>query len=65
MGAADKIRWIRSSSAANTEAHFKNAFVRVIDDVIPPGRSEPKHRHPHGMVIAVKDAETDQASHLG
>jgi hypothetical protein len=38
---------------------FENAFVRVIDDVIPPGVAEPKHRHPHGVVIAIEDADTE------
>ncbi len=38
---------------------FENAFVRVIDDVIPPGVSEPKHHHPHGVVVALVDADTE------
>jgi len=38
---------------------FENAFVRVIDDVIPPGVSEPKHHHPHGVVVAIQDADTE------
>ena len=38
---------------------FENAFVRVIDDVIPPGVSEPKHHHPHGVVVAIEDADTE------
>jgi hypothetical protein len=38
---------------------FENAFVRVIDDVIPPGASEPKHRHTHGVVISLEDADTE------
>lgn len=38
---------------------FENTFVRVIDDVIPPGVSEPKHRHPHGVVVALEDADTE------
>jgi hypothetical protein len=42
---------------------FENAFVRVIDDVIPPGVSEPKHRHPHGVVIALEDADTETHSY--
>ncbi|MGI9075200.1 MAG: hypothetical protein ACR2JB_28655 [Bryobacteraceae bacterium] len=42
---------------------FENAFVRVIDDVIPPGVSEPKHRHPHGVVIALEDADTETRSY--
>jgi predicted metal-dependent enzyme (double-stranded beta helix superfamily) len=42
---------------------FENTFVRVIDDVIPPGVSEPKHRHPHGVVIAVEDGDTESRSY--
>ncbi len=42
---------------------FENAFVRIIDDVIPPGVSEPKHRHPHGVVIALEDADTETRSY--
>ncbi|HEX4773425.1 MAG TPA: hypothetical protein VH351_21515 [Bryobacteraceae bacterium] len=42
---------------------FENAFVRIIDDVIPPGVSKPKHRHPHGVVIAVEDADTETRSY--
>jgi hypothetical protein len=38
---------------------FENSFVRVIDDVIPPGVSEPKHRHPNGVVVALEDADTE------
>lgn len=38
---------------------FENAFVRVIDDVIPAGVSEPKHRHPHGIVVALADADIE------
>ncbi len=38
---------------------FENAFVRVIDDSIPPGVSEPKHHHPHGVVVALVDADTE------
>ena len=42
---------------------FENAFVRVIDDVIPPGVSEPKHHHPHGVVVAIEDADTETRSY--
>jgi hypothetical protein len=42
---------------------FENSFVRVIDDVIPPGVSEPKHRHPHGVVIALEDPDTETRSY--
>lgn len=44
---------------------FENPFVRVIDDVIPPGISEPKHRHPHGVVVALVDADTETHSYPG
>jgi hypothetical protein len=44
---------------------FENAFVRVIDDVIPPGVSEPKHRHPHGVVVALENADTQTHSYPG
>ncbi len=42
---------------------FENAFVRAIDDVIPPGVSEPKHHHPHGVVVALVDADTETRSY--
>jgi|HubBroStandDraft_6_1064221.scaffolds.fasta_scaffold41393_6 hypothetical protein len=38
---------------------FENGFVRVIDDSIPPGAAEPRHRHPHGVVITLADAQTE------
>jgi hypothetical protein len=38
---------------------LENAFVRVIDDRIPPGVTEPKHRHPHGLSVTMTDADTD------
>src|SRR3954453_9358816 len=44
---------------------FENAFVRIINDVIPPGVSEPKHRHQHGVVIALEDADTETRSYPG
>ena len=30
---------------------FENAFVRVIDDQIPPGVTEPRHRHRHSVSV--------------
>lgn len=44
---------------------FENAFVRVIDDVIPPGVSEPKHHHPRGLVITLADADVETKSGAG
>jgi hypothetical protein len=31
---------------------FENTFVRVLDVRLPPGKLEPRHRHPHGASIA-------------
>ena len=28
-----------------------NKFVRVLDVHLPPGKIEPRHRHPHGMSV--------------
>jgi quercetin dioxygenase-like cupin family protein len=30
---------------------FENAFVRVLEVRVPPGKTEPRHRHPHGMSV--------------
>ena len=37
--------------AATQKLIFENEFVRVIDDQIPAGVTEPLHRHRHGVVI--------------
>ena len=34
---------------------FENAFVRVLDVHIPPGKTEPRHRHPHGLSVYFSD----------
>jgi len=34
---------------------FENEYVRVIDDVIPVGVTEPMHHHPHGVVVYLTD----------
>lgn len=36
---------------------FENAFVRVLDVHLPPGKVEPRHRHPHGMSVYFTDWE--------
>ena len=36
---------------------FENAFVRVLDVRLPPGKVEPRHRHPHGMSVYFTDWE--------
>jgi quercetin dioxygenase-like cupin family protein len=34
---------------------FENAFVRVLDVHVAAGKSEPRHRHPHGMSVYFTD----------
>ena len=34
-----------------------NAFVRVLDVRLPPGKIEPRHRHPHGLSVYFTDWE--------
>jgi quercetin dioxygenase-like cupin family protein len=34
---------------------FENTFVRVLDVHIPPGKTEPRHRHPHGLSVYITD----------
>lgn len=34
---------------------FENQFVRVLDVHLPPGKIEPRHRHPHGMSVYFTD----------
>jgi len=34
-----------------------NAFVRVLDVRLPPGKVEPRHRHPHRMSVYFTDWE--------
>ena len=36
---------------------FENSFVRVLDVHLPPGKVEPRHRHPHGMSVYFTDWE--------
>lgn len=36
---------------------FENGFVRVLDVHLPPGKVEPRHRHPHGMSVYFTDWE--------
>jgi len=34
---------------------LENKFVRVLDVRLPPGKVEPRHRHPHGMSVYFTD----------
>jgi hypothetical protein len=44
---------------------FENQFVRVIDDIIPPGVTEPRHRHRHGVAVYLSDYTTEQVTDDG
>jgi hypothetical protein len=39
---------------------FENKFVRVIQAQVPAGQLEPKHRHPHGLTVYLKDYTIEQ-----
>jgi hypothetical protein len=34
---------------------FENAFVRVLEVRVPPGKTEPRHRHSHGVTVYFND----------
>jgi quercetin dioxygenase-like cupin family protein len=36
---------------------FENQFVRVLDVHLPPGKVDPRHRHPHGLSVYFTDWE--------
>jgi hypothetical protein len=42
---------------------LENPFVRVIDDRIPVGVTEPKHKHARGITIALSDYDIEQKTY--
>jgi hypothetical protein len=42
---------------------LENSLVRVIDDRIPVGVTEAKHRHAHGITIALTDYDIEQKTY--
>jgi len=59
-------RWAASQSSADpldpvvvaADTHkvaFENSFVRVLEVRLPPGKVEPRHRHPHGLSVYFSD----------
>jgi hypothetical protein len=42
---------------------FENPFVRAIDDRIPAGIAEPKHRHAHGLTITLADWDSESVAY--
>ena len=41
---------------------FENQFVRVLDDQIPPGVTEPMHKHRHGVVVYLNANTSEQTT---
>jgi hypothetical protein len=44
---------------------FENQYVRVIQEKVPPGVAQPKHRHAHGMLIPLADSEIESVDDPG
>lgn len=44
---------------------FENQLVRVIDDQIPPGVTEPMHRHRHSVSVYMSDYTNEQTTQDG
>lgn len=36
---------------------FENAFMRVLEVHVPPGKVEPRHRHPRGLSVYLADQD--------
>jgi hypothetical protein len=51
--------------AATQHLILENKFVRVIDDQIPVGVTEPMHRHPHGVVVYLSNYTNEQTTQDG
>src|SRR5215471_17834294 len=51
--------------AASQKLIFENQFVRVIDDQIPPGVTEPMHRHRHGVSVYLNAYVNEQITQDG
>jgi quercetin dioxygenase-like cupin family protein len=52
--AADALDPVRVAPDTHRVA-FENSFVRVLEVHIPPGKTEPRHRHPHGLSVYLTD----------
>jgi hypothetical protein len=59
------IRWILKVCGATQKLLFENQFVRVIDDQIPPGVTEPMHRHRHGVAVYLNTYVNEQMTQDG
>src|SRR5262249_2619169 len=44
---------------------FENEYARVIEERVPPGVAQPKHRHAHGVLIPLVDSEVESVDDSG
>jgi hypothetical protein len=44
---------------------FENAYLRAIEERVPPGVGQPKHRHGQGVLIPLADAEVESVDDPG
>jgi beta-alanine degradation protein BauB len=44
---------------------FENQFVRVVQEKVPPGVAQPMHRHRHGVLVPLADAEIESVDDPG
>jgi hypothetical protein len=51
--------------AATQRLILENQFVRIIDDEIPAGETEPLHRHRHGVVVSLNNNTYEQTAQDG
>jgi quercetin dioxygenase-like cupin family protein len=54
QGTEDPLDPVRVAADTHRVA-LENKFVRVLDVRLPPGKVEPRHRHPHGMSVYFTD----------
>jgi quercetin dioxygenase-like cupin family protein len=54
QGQEDPLDPIRAAADTHKLA-LENKFVRILDVHVPPGKVEPRHRHPHGMSVYFTD----------
>jgi hypothetical protein len=43
-----------------TKLLIDNAFVRVTEETVPPGKGVPKHSHKRGVTVALTDYDSEQ-----
>jgi beta-alanine degradation protein BauB len=53
----DSLDPVRVAADTHTVA-FENMFVRILRVRVPPGKIEPRHRHPHGLSVYLASQDT-------